>query len=101
VPSDLERRAIAGARRGDWDAVHFLYVRHSDDVRLVLDSILDSASEADEVTQSIFAGLVSSIEHYDQGDATFTAWLGRIARTAAADHQGARPRAIRGARVSA
>ena len=88
---DLDRRAIAGARRGDWDAVHFLYVRHADAVRGVVDSLLESPSEADEITQSIFAAMPGSIEGFDADGEAFSTWLLGVARQAAARHQASGP----------
>jgi RNA polymerase sigma-70 factor, ECF subfamily len=79
-------RAIADARAGDRSAVHFLYVRYADDVyRLVLRLVRD-VHEAEDLTQSVFAKVITAIHRYERRDVPFAAWIQRIARNAALDH---------------
>jgi RNA polymerase sigma-70 factor (ECF subfamily) len=81
----LERRAIAAAKTGDWDAIHFLYARYADDVRVFVTSILKDHHDAEDVTQSLFARLPHAILRYEERDVAFLAWLMRVARNAALD----------------
>jgi RNA polymerase sigma-70 factor (ECF subfamily) len=83
--SRLERQAITAAKAGDWDAIHFLYVRHADDVRGFVGSIVRDHHDAEDITQSLFARLPQAIQRYEQRDAAFAAWLMRVARNAALD----------------
>jgi RNA polymerase sigma-70 factor (ECF subfamily) len=79
-------RAIARAQEGDWDALHFLYVRYADDVRGYVMSIVRNAHDAEDITQSVFAKLMRAIAKYEPHGVPFTAWILRVARNAALDH---------------
>jgi RNA polymerase sigma-70 factor (ECF subfamily) len=82
----IEARAIASAKQGDWDAVHYLYVRYSDDVCTYVRSIVKDHHDAEDITQSLFARLITAIGKYEPRDVGFAAWLMRVARNAALDH---------------
>ena len=84
--SALEQRAIARAKQGDWDAIHYLYVRYSDDVRTYVRSVVRDHHDAEDITQSLFARLITAIRKYEQQDVGFAGWLMRVARNAALDH---------------
>jgi RNA polymerase sigma-70 factor, ECF subfamily len=86
----LERKAIAGAKAGDWDALHFLYVRYADDVKRFVQSIVHDAHEAEDITQDVFAKLMRAIKKYEERDVPFAAWIIRVARNAALDNLRAR-----------
>lgn len=83
---DLERRAIARAKAGDWDALHYLYVRHADDVQGFVQSIVRDHHEAEDITQNVFAKLMKAIHKYEEREVPFAAWILRVARNAALDH---------------
>jgi RNA polymerase sigma-70 factor (ECF subfamily) len=78
--------AVAGAKRGEKDAVHFLYVRFSDNVYGYVRSIVQDEHEAEDVTQAVFAKVMHSIGSYEERSVPFLAWVIRIARNAAYDH---------------
>jgi RNA polymerase sigma-70 factor, ECF subfamily len=84
--SGLLSRAIARAKEGDRSAVHFLYVRYADDVQGYVQSIVRNRHDAEDVTQSVFAKLMTVIVQYEQREVPFTAWILRVARNAALDH---------------
>ena len=86
----LERRAIAAARRGDWDGIHYLYVRYADDVAGYVQSIVRDHHEAEDITQNVFAKLITAIERYEERAVPFAAWIMRVARNATLDHMRAR-----------
>lgn len=88
--NDLEREAIAGAKAGDWDALHFLYVRYADDVKRFVQSIVHDSHEAEDITQDVFAKLMRAIKRYEERDVPFAAWIIRVARNAALDNLRAR-----------
>jgi RNA polymerase sigma-70 factor (ECF subfamily) len=90
VEGDLERRAIAAAKAGDWDALHYLYVRYADDVQRFIQSIVRDPHEAEDITQDVFAKLMKAIRKYEERGVPFAAWIIRVARNAALDHLRAR-----------
>src|SRR5436190_14723114 len=72
----LERRAIAAAKRGEWDAIHYLYVHYADDVFAYVRSILGDHHAAEDVTQNVFAKLMSAIQRYEErGAIPFAGWI--------------------------
>jgi RNA polymerase sigma-70 factor, ECF subfamily len=85
-----ERAAIAAAKRGEWDGVHYLYTRHVDDVFGYVQSIVRDYHEAEDITQNVFAKLITAIGKYEERSVPFTAWIMRVARNATLDHLRAR-----------
>jgi RNA polymerase sigma-70 factor, ECF subfamily len=80
------RLAVARAKEGDSDAFQFLYIRYSDNLYGYVRSIVRNDHEAEDVTQQVFAKLMTSIVKYDDRGVPFFAWLVRFARNAAIDH---------------
>jgi hypothetical protein len=58
--------AIARAKQGDTNALHFLYVRYADDVYGFVNSIVRDHHEAEDITQNLFAKLMRIIGKYEQ-----------------------------------
>jgi RNA polymerase sigma-70 factor, ECF subfamily len=87
---DLLASAIARAKQGDMDALHFLYVRYADDVYGFVNSIVHDSHAAEDITQNIFGKLMRAIRRYEQREVPFSAWILRVARNAALDHMRAR-----------
>jgi RNA polymerase sigma-70 factor, ECF subfamily len=83
---DKTRFAVARAKEGDRDALRFLYVSYSDNVYGYVRSIVRDDHEAEDVTQHVFAKLMTSIVKYDDRGLPFFAWLLRLARNVAIDH---------------
>lgn len=81
-----ERRAIVALRRGEMDALHYLYVRHSEAVFGIVRSVLRDHHDSEDVTQAIFAKLPRIIGRYEERAVPFRAWITRVARNAALDH---------------
>jgi RNA polymerase sigma-70 factor, ECF subfamily len=79
-------RAIARAKQGDMDALHFLYVRYAEDVYGFVKSIVHDSHAAEDITQNVFGRLTTAIQRYKPRDVPFTAWILRVARNAALDH---------------
>jgi RNA polymerase sigma-70 factor (ECF subfamily) len=84
--SNLERRAIAAAKAGEWDALSYLYSRYADDVRRFVQSIVRDRHEAEDITHDVFAKLLRAIQKYEEREVPFAAWIMRVARNAALDH---------------
>jgi RNA polymerase sigma-70 factor (ECF subfamily) len=82
----LERQAIACAKRGDWDGLHYLYVRYAEDVFGYVQSIVRDHHEAEDITQNVFAKLMTAIHNYEERTVPFTAWIMRVARNATLDY---------------
>jgi RNA polymerase sigma-70 factor, ECF subfamily len=85
-----DRRAIAAAKRGEWDGIHYLYVRYADDVLRYVQSIVRDYHEAEDITQNVFAKMITAIERYEERSVPFAGWIMRVARNATLDHLRAR-----------
>jgi RNA polymerase sigma-70 factor, ECF subfamily len=86
----LVTQAIHRAKGGDAEGIHFLYVRFHDDVLRYVNSLVRDYHEAEDITQNVFAKLMTAIVKYEQRAVPFTAWIMRVARNAALDHLRAR-----------
>ena len=84
--SELLARAIERAKEGDASALHFLYVRYADDVCGYVNSIVRDRYEAEDITQTLFAKLLTKIRKYEPREVPFSGWILRVARNAALDH---------------
>lgn len=82
--------AVTRAKTGDMSAVHFLYVRFADDVCGYVNSIVRDSHEAEDITQNVFAKLMTAIHKYEPREVPFAAWILRVARNAALDNLRAR-----------
>jgi RNA polymerase sigma-70 factor (ECF subfamily) len=78
--------AVARAKEGDADALRFLYLRYADNVYGYVCSILRDEHEAEDVTQHIFAKLLTALGRYEPRVVPFSAWILRVAHNAAIDH---------------
>ena len=87
---DLVRRAVARAKEGDVSALHFLYVRFADDVCKYVRGIVRDPHEAEDVTQNVFAKLMTAIRRYEEREVPFAAWILTVSRNVALDHVRAR-----------
>jgi RNA polymerase sigma-70 factor (ECF subfamily) len=86
----LVQRAVARAKQGDAEGIHFLYVRFYDDVLRYVNSLVRDYHEAEDITHNVFAKLMTAITKYEERAVPFTAWIMRVARNAALDHLRAR-----------
>jgi len=82
----LVQAAVRRAKQGDMEALHFLYVCYAADVQRYVNSLVHDHHEAEDITQNVFAKLITAIRKYEQRDVPFTAWILRVARNAALDH---------------
>ena len=87
-PETLRRvsLAVARAKEGDREAIRFLYVQYSHNIYGYVRSIIHDDHEAEDVTQHVFAKLMTTLVKYDDRGLPFFAWLVRMARNAAIDH---------------
>jgi RNA polymerase sigma-70 factor (ECF subfamily) len=79
-------RAVARAKEGDSEALRFLYLRYADNVYGYVRSIVRDDFEAEDVTQHVFAKLMTAIGKYQEREVPFSAWIIRVARNVALDH---------------
>jgi RNA polymerase sigma-70 factor (ECF subfamily) len=86
----LVNDAIERAQAGDPEGLHFLYVRYAPDVQRYIASFVQDHHEAEDITQNVFAKLMTAIRKYEQREVPFAAWIMRVARNAALDHMRAR-----------
>src|ERR1700739_2349694 len=80
------RFAVARAKEGDREALRFLYVSYSHNIYGYVRSIVRDDHEAEDVTQHVFAKLMTTLVKYDDRGVPFFAWLLRLARNVAIDH---------------
>jgi RNA polymerase sigma-70 factor, ECF subfamily len=80
------RLAVERAKDGDHDALRYLYVSYSHNVYGYVRSIVRDDHEAEDVTQQVFAKLITVLVKYDERGVPFFAWLLRLARNVAIDH---------------
>jgi RNA polymerase sigma-70 factor (ECF subfamily) len=80
------RLAVARAKEGDQEALRFLYVTYSHNIYGYVRSVVRDDHEAEDVTQHVFAKLMTSLRKYDDRGIPFFAWLLRLARNVAIDH---------------
>jgi RNA polymerase sigma-70 factor, ECF subfamily len=80
------RLAVARAKEGDEEAMRFLYVSYSHNIYGYVRSIVRDDHEAEDVTQHVFAKLMTTLPKYDDRGVPFFAWLVRLARNVAIDH---------------
>lgn len=88
--SRLVQRAVERAQAGDGEGLHFLYVRFAPDVQRYVASFVRDNHEAEDITQNVFAKLMTAIRKYEQREVPFAAWILRVARNAALDHMRAK-----------
>jgi RNA polymerase sigma-70 factor, ECF subfamily len=86
VSSHLTRQAVTRAKQGDPEGLHYLYVRYADDVLRYVTSFVRDHHEAEDITQNVFAKLMTAIKKYEQREVPFDAWILRVSRNAALDH---------------
>ncbi|MGN6257830.1 MAG: RNA polymerase sigma factor [Solirubrobacterales bacterium] len=77
---------MAQAKAGDSEGLHYLYVRYADDVLRYVASFVRDHHEAEDITQNVFAKLMSAINKYEERAVPFEAWILRVARNAALDY---------------
>jgi RNA polymerase sigma-70 factor (ECF subfamily) len=78
--------AVARGKAGDRDAIRYLYVRYSHNIYGYVRSIVRDDHDAEDVTQHVFAKLITALAKYDERGVPFFAWLLRLAHNAAIDH---------------
>jgi RNA polymerase sigma-70 factor (ECF subfamily) len=79
-------QAVARAKSGDEEALRFLYIRYADNVYGYVRSIVRDEYEAEDVTQHVFAKLMTVLPKYQEQKVPFAAWILRVARNVALDH---------------
>jgi RNA polymerase sigma-70 factor, ECF subfamily len=79
--------AVRRAQAGEDEALRFLYMRYKNNVYGYVLSIVRDQHEAEDVTQQVFLKLMSVIQKYEPRQVPFTAWIIRVARNIAVDHQ--------------
>ncbi len=88
--SRLTQSAVAKAKAGDPDGIHYLYVRYAEDVRRYVATFVKDQYEAEDITHNVFAKLMTAITKYEERSVPFVAWILRVARNASLDYLRAR-----------
>ena len=84
IKKDNDQELALGAASGDAAAFRLLLDRHYDRVFRVVYSVLRDQSDAEDITQEIWAALPKKLKSW-RADAKLTSWLHRIALNAAKD----------------
>ena len=79
-------QAVRCAKQGDQEALRYLYLRYADHIYGYVASIVRDEYEAEDVTQHVFAKLMTALPKYEAREVPFSAWILRVARNAAVDH---------------
>ncbi len=79
--------AVRRAQGGDREALRFLYLRYKNNVYGYVLSILRDEHDAEDVTQHVFLKLMTVLDRYEPRKVPFSAWVIRVARNVAVDHQ--------------
>jgi RNA polymerase sigma-70 factor (ECF subfamily) len=79
-------QAVVRAKQGDREALRYLYVHYADHVYGYVASIVRDDHEAEDVTQHLFAKLMTALPKYEPREVPFSAWILRVARNVAVDH---------------
>jgi RNA polymerase sigma-70 factor (ECF subfamily) len=74
------------AKRGDQEALRLLYVSYCNNVYGYVRSIVRDDYEAEDITQHVFAKLITHLGRYNERGVPFFAWLIRLAHNVAIDH---------------
>src|SRR3954467_1272384 len=82
----MVNQAVARAKQGDREALRYLYIRYADHVYGYVASIVRDDFEAEDVTQQLFAKLMTKLDKYEPREVPFSAWIIRVARNVAVDH---------------
>ena len=80
------RRTVQRAQAGEVSAFQQIYEQYSSIVYSAAMRVVRDPHEAEDVTQQVFAKLMTSIGQYQERSQPFTHWLSRVARNAAVDH---------------
>src|SRR4051794_33435186 len=78
--------AIDQAKAGDREAVRYLYLRFAPNVYGYARSLVRDEHEAEDVTQQVFARLMTALARYEDRGVPFSAWILRITHNMAIDH---------------
>ena len=78
--------AVARAQAGDREAMRYLYLRYCDNVYGYVCTIVRDEHEAEDVTQQVFAKLLTALARYEERSSPFASWLLKVAHNTALDH---------------
>ena len=80
------RVAVRRAQAGDHEALRYLYATYSDNVYGYVRSMVHDDHEAEDITQHVFAKVLTKLSKYDDRGVPFFVWLLPLARNVAIDH---------------
>jgi len=77
---------VSDAKCGDRDAMRDLYVGYADRVHSHVKRIVNDRHDAEDLTQQVFAKLLTELPRYEPREVPFKAWVLRVAHNMAIDH---------------
>jgi RNA polymerase sigma-70 factor (ECF subfamily) len=78
--------AVARAKEGDEQALRYIYGRFADNVYGYARGIVRDEHDAEDVTQQVFARLITALGSYERRAVPFSSWILRITHNMAIDH---------------
>lgn len=78
--------AVRRAQAGDLEAMAFLYRRYAGNICGYVYSIVGDEHEAEDLTQHLFAKLITTVSRYEERSLPFSRWILRVAHNVAIDH---------------
>lgn len=86
LTSEAEQRLIGDILHGHPEAFKALMDGYGDYVMRIVERMIPSKPEAQEVVQDVFVGAYRTLKNYDSEKASFATWLTRIAYHKVSDH---------------
>jgi RNA polymerase sigma-70 factor (ECF subfamily) len=78
--------AVAQAKAGDEAGLRLLYLQYANNVYGYVCSLVHDEHEAEDVTQQLFAKLITALPKYEPRATPFSAWILRVAHHVAIDY---------------
>jgi DNA-directed RNA polymerase specialized sigma24 family protein len=85
VDDEVTTEALACARRGDFAGLHFLYVRHADELCAYLEALVQERDVAEQILDEVFANLPAALAATDERHFSFAGSVLRMATNMAVE----------------
>lgn len=81
-----EAQLIDGVRKGEAQAYRSVMARYGRQVQLVVAQLVEDADDVAELWQDVFLKVFDAIDQFDEGRASLSTWISRIACNLALNH---------------
>lgn len=86
IQQNDERSWVEGARRGDPEAVGWLYERYFERIHRYIYLKIGNPSDAEDITEQVFLKMLEAVGSFRWQGSSFASWLFRIAHNLTVDH---------------